>query len=420
MSQTVKRSNPLMWVIDPLQSTASHADPVYRFKWSQMAWMLPLAIGIAGLVISAVGWATDSRQFFFSYLIGWSFCLSLALGGYFFVVIQHLTKARWSVVVRRIPEALIWSFPLLAILGIPIVLGMHDLYHWTHHELIDPASELYDPLIAGKASYLNTPFFFARMAFYFVVWIWISFKLYTLSLRQDVDPDPSIPKQQRKISAIGLPLGAITTAFGGMDLLMTLDPHWFSTIFGVYFFAGSFMAIMAVIALVAMILQRNGMLHGVITTEHYQDLGKFLFGFMVFWAYIAFSQYMLIWYANLPEETIFYRHRLEHGWEVYSAILLIVHFVIPFFILVGRWAKRILPVLAFMCVWMLVVHWFDIFWIVAPVLHGDHAMISLYDVSAWLGVFGVFTGAFMYRLSRHALVPQRDPRLHKSLSFTNT
>lgn len=420
MSQTVKRSNPLMWVIDPLQSTASHADPVYRFKWSQMAWMLPLAIGIAGLVISAVGWATDARQFFFSYLIGWSFCLSLALGGYFFVIIQHLTKARWSVVVRRIPEALIWSFPLLAILGIPIILGMHDLYHWTHPELFDPASELYDSIIAGKASYLNQPFFFARMAFYFIVWIWISFKLYTLSLRQDLDPDPSIPKQQRKISAIGLPLGAVTTAFCGMDLLMTLDPHWFSTIFGVYFFAGSFMSIMAVIALVAMTLQRNGMLRGVITTEHYQDLGKFLFGFMVFWAYIAFSQYMIIWYANIPEETIFYRRRLEHGWEVYSAILLTVHFVIPFFILVGRWAKRTLPVLGFMCVWMLVVHWFDIFWIVAPVLHDDHAMMSLYDVSAWLGVFGVFTGAFMYRLSRHALVPQRDPRLHKSLSFTNT
>ena len=420
MSETVKRSNPLVWLIDPLKSTASQADPAYRFSWSQAAWLLPLAIGVAGLVVSAVGWATDAHQFYFSYLIGWSFCLSIALGAYFFVVIQHLTKARWSVVVRRIAETLLWSFPLLAILSIPVILGMHDLYHWTHHDLLDPSSPTYDPLIAGKASYLNTPFFLARLAFYFIVWTFISHKLYSLSLRQDVDPDASIPKQLRKYSAIGLALGAISTAFAGMDILMSLDPHWFSTIFGIYFFAGSFMVIMAIMALSGMLLQRFGMLKGVIRVDHYQDLGKFLFGFTVFWAYIAFSQYMLIWYGNLPEETLFYRHRLEHGWETFSAVLLIGHFILPFMILIGRWAKRLMPLLGFMCVWMIVMHWFDYFWVAAPVLHGDHATMSLYDVSAWLGLFGIFAGAFMYRLSRHPLVPQRDPRLHKSLSFTNT
>lgn len=419
MSETLKRSNPLLWLIDPLKSTSNQADPSYRYSWSQTGWMLPLAIGIAGLVISAVSWVTNPEQFYFSYLIGWSFCLSIALGAYFFVVIQHLTKARWSVVIRRIPESLMWSFPLLAVLGIPILLGMHDLYHWTHHDLYDVTSELYDPVLAGKQSYLNTPFFLARMAFYFTIWTWISHKLYTLSVRQDNDPDPSIPKKQRKYAAIGLPLGAVTLAFASFDILMSTDPHWFSTIFGVYFFAGSFMVIMAVMALVLMVLQRNGMLKNEIRIDHYQDLGKFLFGFIVFWAYIAFSQYMLIWYGNLPEETVFFRRRLENGWEVYSAILLIFHFIIPFLVLVGRWTKRSLPLFAFMCIWMIVMHWFDFFWILSPVLH-ENASISLYDFSAWLGLFGVFTAAFMYRLSRHALVPQRDPRLHKSLTFTNT
>ena len=140
MSETVKRNNPLFWLIDPLKSTANQADSNYRYSWSQMAWMLPMAIGVAGLVVSAVGWVTDSHSFYFSYLIGWAFCLSIAVGAYFFVIIQHLTKARWSVVIRRIPETLMWSFPLLAILGIPVLLGMHDLYHWTHHELFDPSS----------------------------------------------------------------------------------------------------------------------------------------------------------------------------------------------------------------------------------------------------------------------------------------
>jgi len=420
MSETAQRSNPLTWLIDPLESTAGHADPAYRFTWSKVAWMLPLAIGIAGLVVTAIGWATDSHQFYFSYLIGWTFCLSLTLGAFFFVLIQHLTKARWSVVIRRIPEALLWSFPLLAVLSIPVILGMHDLYHWTHEDLLDPASPTYDPIIAGKAGYLNTPFYLARLAFYFIVWTFISFKLYTLSIKQDVNPDADTPRQLRKYSAIGLVLGGISTAFAGMDILMSLDPHWFSTIFGIYFFAGSFMAIMAFMAITGMTLQRFGMLKGLIRVDHYQDLGKFLFGFTVFWAYIGFSQYMLIWYGNLPEETLFYRHRLEHGWETYSAILLLCHFIVPFMVLIGRWAKRLLPLLGFMSVWMLVMHWFDYFWVAAPVLHYEHAAMSVFDISAFLGLFGVFAAAFMYRLSRHSLVPQRDPRLHKSLSFHNS
>ncbi|HAY36308.1 MAG: hypothetical protein P8H65_06430 [Rhodothermales bacterium] len=419
MSESVKRSNPLMWFLDPLTSTASQSDPEYRYSWSKIAWMLPLAIGILGLVVTAIGWATNSEQFYYSYLIGWAFCLSITIGAYFFVVIQHLTKARWSVVIRRIPEALIWSFPLLAVLSIPILLGMHDLYHWTHHDLFDPASANYDPVIAGKEAYLNTPFFLARFAFYFLSWTWISYKLYTLSVRQDNDPHPEIAPKQRKYAAIGLALGAITTAFAAFDILMSLDPHWFSTIFGIYFFAGSFMIIMAVMALVSMMLQRKGMLTGLIKVDHYQDLGKFLFGFVVFWAYIGFSQYMLIWYGNLPEETVFYRHRLEHGWGTMSAILLIGHFIIPFIVLVGRWAKRNLALFGFMCIYMLVMHWFDFYWIVAPVLH-EHVAMSIYDVTGVIGLFGVYSAAFMYRLSRHALVPQRDPRLHKSLSFTNT
>jgi len=420
MSETVKRNSPLFWLIDPLKSTSGSADQAYQSSWSKKAWMLPLIVGVIGLAVAAMGWASDSHQFYFSYLIGWAFCLSIAVGAYFFVIIQHLTKARWSVVIRRIPETLMWSFPLLAVLGIPVLLGMHDLYHWTHHDLFDPMSETYDPVIAGKEGYLNTPFFLARVAFYFLIWTWISFKLYTLSIRQDNDPDPSIPKLQRKYSAIGLGLGAVITAFASFDILMSLDPHWFSTIFGIYFFAGSFMTIMAVMILVAFFAQKGGMLSTQIKVDHFQDLGKFMFAFTVFWAYIGFSQYMLIWYGNLPEETVFYRHRLEHGWETYSAILLLGHFVVPFMLLIGRWAKRFLPYLATLAVWMLVMQWFDMFWIIKPVFGADHASISLYDIAAWFGLAGVFTAAFVYRFNRHATVPQNDPRLHKSLSFTNS
>jgi len=253
----LRNSNPLLWLLDPVQATSDRATDAYRFSGSSRSWILPAGIGIAALVITLVSWATDPKQFFISYLIGWSFCLSLSIGALFFVLIQHLTRAYWSVVLRRITESLLWSFPLLVVLGIPVLFGMHDLYHWTHHELYDPASPMYDPILAGKQSYLNTPFFLGRLAFYFIVWTILSHRLYTLSIRQDVDPDPSIPVMQRRTSAWGLAATAETTSFAAFDILMSLDPHWFSTIFGVYFFGGSFLSIMCFTALIAMVLRGN-------------------------------------------------------------------------------------------------------------------------------------------------------------------
>lgn len=418
---TIRSSNPLVWLFDPIRPTGDRAQSSYRFKASSLAWTIPLGIGVIALVATlAIGMTgEDQKQFYFSYLTAWAYGVSLAVGALFFVLIQHLTKARWSVVFRRIPEALTWSFPVLAVLGIPILFGMHDLFHWTHAELLDPADSHYDPVIAGKAGYLNTPFFLARLAFYFICWSLISYRLYTRSIQQDETGDLKETQSMRNTSAWGLPLMAVTTAFASYDILMSLDPHWFSTMFGVYFFAGSFLAIMAFMIVMAMSLQRADMMGGV-TTEHYQDLGKFLFGFVVFWAYIAFSQYMLIWYGNLPEETVWYRHRLMHGWEVHSAALLIAHFILPFIILVGRWAKRLRPLLAFMAVWILFMHWFDFHWLVMPVLHGEHAQLHPLDFIALTGIVGILVGLVMFRLSRHSMVPQKDPRLGLSLKFRNT
>ena len=420
----IKSNSLLFWLGDPLQATKGDTDGPYRFTGSSSWFVVPLVVGVVLLLATAVGGFADHKQFYFSYLVGWSFCLSITLGALFFVVVQHLTNARWSVVVRRLSEALTWAFPFLALLGIPIILGMHDLYHWTHEELLDPNDSHYDPLIAGKTPYLNTPFFIGRLVFYFAVWTFVSYRLYTLSIRQDVKPDASIKGSQYKISAIGLVLFAITTAFAGFDLLMSLDPHWFSTIFGVYFFAGSFVSALALMIFSnALIQKRGGMLEGVVTTEHYHDLGKLLFGMTVFWAYIGFSQYMLIWYAGIPEETIWYRHRLEHGWEYHSAVLLVAHFIIPFIILLPRGNKRFLPLLTFMSVWMLIMHWFDLHWLAMPILDlqkNGHAGFHWLDFTSWLGLFFVYFGLFMYRLSRHSLVPKNDPNLGASLKFMNS
>jgi hypothetical protein len=253
----------------------------------------------------------------------------------------------------------------------------------------------------------------------------VSHRLFGLSLKQDLQPgDTTIPSQLRKVSAAGLVLFGLTTAFSGFDLLMSLDPHWFSTIFGVYFFAGSFMSSLAFIILCYASMQRvGGMLNGLVTTEHFHDLGKLLFGFTVFWAYIAFSQYMLYWYGNIPEETVWYRHRLEHGWQYHSAVLLAAHFILPFILMLPRASKRVLPVLSFMAVWMLIMHWFDLHWVVMPVLdiaRNGHAGFHWLDFTSWLGLVGVFFGILMFRLSRHSLIPQNDPYLQKSIHFLNS
>lgn len=419
-SKRAARSSILTWLVDPLQPTRERGSKRFRFTGRAISWLAPLALGVALLVISVVGWIVDPKQFYFSYLVGWTFCLTISLGALYFVLFQHLSRAWWSVTVRRFAESMLWGFPLLAVLFIPIIFGMHDLYHWTHAELYTPGAEGFDPIIAGKRAYLNTPFFLIRMALYFVIWTFLSYKLYALSVGHDAYPSKDTPKKLRFHSAWGLPVTAITTAFASYDLLMSLDPHWFSTIFGVYMFAGAFFVALAMIALTGLTIQRTShMLKDAVTVEHYHDLGKFMFGFVVFWAYIAFSQYVLIWYGGIPEETAFYRHRLEHGWGWHSALLVILHFIVPFFLLLPRFTKRIRPFLAFMCVWFAIVHWFDLHWLALPVLHADHAGFHWLDFACWLGLFGLFTGAFVWRLQRHALVPARDPHLADSLRFEN-
>jgi hypothetical protein len=419
MARTLERSGIRDFLLDPFRPTAEGAEPAYRLGGDYRLWAVPAGIGVLFLALTLVGWLVDAKQFYVAYLVGWSFCLSISLGAMFFVVIQHLTRARWSVVVRRIAESLGAAIPLLIVLSIPIFIGMGELFKWTNPDIFDPAHPDYDALVAGKYAYLNTPFFFVRFVIYFGFWYIISQKLYKLSLLQDVSPDPLIPAKQRKVSAWGLPVLAVTATFAAFDLWMTLDPHWFSTIFGVYFFAGAMWATFALLTLLSLLFQKGDVgLRNVVTVEHYHDLGKFMFGFTVFWAYIAFSQYMLIWYGNIPEETLWYRHRLEYGWEYHSLALLVFHFIIPFIILLPRVAKRFTPLLAVMAVWFLIMHWFDIHWLVVPNFRYDAAFHWL-DFTAWLGLFGVFMGAFLYRFKRHALVPRNEPYLSESLKFHN-
>ena len=453
-------ANPLTFLFDPVDAEGDRVPARYRFTGDQRWWMAPLGAGLVLLVVGVLAGLVGSGapRVWFSYLIGWTFCLSITIGALFFVMIQHVTRARWSVTIRRIAEVLMASFPLLALAGLPLLFGMYDLYHWTHSELFDPASPDYDYIVAGKAAYLNTPFFLVRYVLYFAVWTLVATKLYTLSVRNDRAPDAENTLKMRWWSALGIPLAAVTTAFASYDFLMSTDPHWFSTMFGVYFFAGGWLGALCLITFLALLLKKAGMAPE-ITTEHTQDMGKFMFAFVVFWTYVAFSQYMLYWYANIPEEIMWFHKRFAGGWETVSWALLIFHFVLPFLILLPRATKRIAPALATMAVWLLVMHFVDLWWIAMPSMHAaydaGHAALQagggdllaslqvhgataaeaahestsgmaihvvephlpLVEMAVWLGLFGLFLGATFLRLGRHALTPYGDPYFADWLRF---
>lgn len=399
------------------------SEPIIRIpddldiaKTSKLQWVpiLGLILGLVGIVIWATGFRGDSERQMFGYLFAFISVLSLVLGCLFFVMIQHLTRAGWSVVVRRVAELGAATMPLLALLFIPIALFAEKLFPWTH-----------DTELGAKAGYLNMPFFLTRSVGYFVIWIALSWWLFRSSVSQDDGKNPMETKKQWGVSAPGMALFALTLTFASIDWVKSLQPHWYSTMFGVYFFAGCFLSGLAFMTLMILVLQKSGTLAKSVTLEHLHDLGKLMFGFTVFWTYIAFSQFMLYWYANIPEETEFYFHRLDHGWEYVSYAIPLTNFFIPFLFIMSRHMKRKKIVLGVFCVWTLLFHFVDLFWVIMPNYgaHGGHelphAAINLHDVAALVGMLSLLVAFVTFLALRQKVAPAGDPRLQESLAFEN-
>src|SRR5688572_21534357 len=344
------------------------------------AWNRIPAIGagcaLLGIVACAILGAGNPRQFFFSWLVAFLFFLSLAVGALFFVLIQYAAQGGWGIVLRRIGETTFATIPVMAVLFLPVALGVHDLYEWSHADAVAN-----DALLRWKAPYLNVPFFLIRAALFFGLWSFIALLYYRGSRGQDVTGDPRVSARLRLLAGPAIIVLALTQTFASVDWIMSLTPHWYSTMFGVYFFAGSFVGFIALLSVVSVAMRRAGLLDTVISPEHLQDIGKFLFAFTVFWTYIAFSQFFLIWYGNLPEETIWYQARMEGSWLTVSLFLIVGHFVAPFLYLMGRDVKRNGLTLALGGAWVLVMHFIDLYWQVMPTLHPEGFRPSLLDVA---------------------------------------
>ena len=396
-----------------------------------------LAVGAIGLVASFVLsllFGGGFERFSFIYLVNFCFLLSISLGCMFFVIISHLTRAGWNVTVRRLAELFaMCTLPLgilFLLILIPVLFGSSLVYSWntpgwSAHTpeqaaiIADLPTEIRPPIEQDKGSYLNSGFFAVRAIAYFLIWGAMGWFFLKTSLTQDESGDVGLTKRMQALSAPILILFAVTIVFSSFDFEMSLSPLWFSTMFPVYFFAGAFMSGLITITLTGMWLQKNGRVTDEITTEHYHDLGKLTFGFIVFWGYIAFSQFMLIWYANIPEETFWYRYRMEGGWGIWSLILVAGHLFIPFLAIMGRTARRNRSFLAGAGVFLLVMHWFDHYWLIMPEMNqytNSFTFNPLVDIPCAIGMIAIYLAIFCFVAKNRPLVPLKDPRLGEALN----
>lgn len=368
-------------------------------------WML--IIGVTGIV---VGLITDSARFWANFLLNSVFFLMLALGGMVFLCIHHTSNAGWSAVIRRIPEALMSYLPVGAVLLLLIFFGRHSLYEWTHHTA--DAGET----LNTKYVLLNTPFFFARMAIVLAVWLVFAFFLKRESRLEDDDSSLSHTARSKKISGVFLAVFAVTFSIASFDWLMSLEPEFYSTIYAFYCFSGLFLSGIAAITIIAILLRRRGLLPQV-GEEHLHNLGKLVFGFSTFWAYMWLSQYLLIYYANIPEETIYYIRRTSTaGWKFLFVLNLFLNWLIPFALLISRKAKRNEAILLSVCVIVLIGHWVDLYTMIHPAL-GLSARPGLFDAPIALGFFALFAWTVLNGIKQSALLPRYDPYLEESLAL---
>lgn len=375
--------------------------------------LFTVALALISLGLAVVGHYLSPQQFAFSWLFAFTFFFTIVIGALFWIIVHHAVDADWSVVVRRQLENIAYLVPILALLFVPIVLCAPYIFRWMN---VAPGE---DPLLDAKAAYLNAPFFWARAIFYFGFFSFAAWLLRRNSVRQDKDGDARYSWSSRKWVFAMLPVFALSLTFSAVDWLMGLDYHWFSTMWGVYIFAGSALSALCVLVLVITALRSAGYLEGVVTMEHYHIIGKLMLAFVVFWAYIGFSQYMLYWYANIPEETSYFLRRNTGGWNTLNIILVVGNFFVPFVALLFQGIKKRPLLLCAVAVWLLLMHMLDIYIVVLPSLHMAGPAPSWLDLVCLLAIGATLTAIFMKRLGDTPLWPLRDPRLAKSIHLKN-
>jgi len=373
--------------------------------------MIMMAIGIAAIV---VGFMTDSTRIWAVLLQNNFYFTAISLCGTFFMAFNYVAQAGWSVSIKRVAEAQT-GFLKFGMIGFIVIfiLGHHDIYHWTHSQFYDHNSPEYDHILDGKSGFLNIPFYITRLILYSVIWIWFTYMLRRHSLLEDQEGGLTHYRKSVTLSAVFLVLFAVTSSTSAWDILMSIDAHWFSTLFGWYTFIGLFVSGMAMMCLLILYLRGRGYMDHV-TENHLHDVGKFMFAFSIFWTYLWFSQFMLIWYANLPEEVVYYQVRWNFFRTLWAANLLI-NFCMPFLVLMTRDAKRQNGILWVAGIIILAGHWLDVYVMVMPGTVGADWHIGFIEIGTMVGYLGAFLLVTFNELTKAVLLPKNHPMLSESL-----
>jgi len=372
-----------------------------------------LALGGAagGAVLLVIGLLLRPDYFFRSYLVGWMLWTGVTLGSLALVLLHTMTRGSWGIAARRVLEAAVRTLPWMLLLALPLAFGLQRLYPWSRPEAA------HDELLRGKAAYLNPFAFGLRFLFYFAVWIFLAFALYRLAARQDREADPALIARMKRIAAPGIVLWALCVTFAAVDWLMSLDPRWYSTIYGVWLMGSVGLSALAFLILMSAWLWRREPMNGVLQPGHFHDWGKLMLAFTMLWAYFSFSQFLIIWAGNLPEEIEWYKRRITGGWGPVAFIIVLFHFAVPFLLLLSRDLKRNPRQLVFVAGLMLTMRLVDLFWQVEPGFANDHAPAFYWMYAAApLALGGIWLWIFLGELKKRPLIPINDPDLPEALA----
>jgi len=369
-----------------------------------------LIVGAVGILLSLFGAAIARDQFFRSWLLSYLFWFAIALGALPLVMLHHLVGGKWGFATRRILESVTRTLPLMTILFVPVIFGIHSLYEWSHDDAVAQ-----DIILQHKSPYLNTPFFIARAAFYFAAWLLMGWFLNRWSKQQDSTRDGSFAKRFQRLSAPGLIIYALTITFASTDWVMSLEPHWFSTIYGMMFMVGQALTTLAFVIAVLALLADTPPISEFLEPEIFNDLGNLLFAFIMLWAYLSFSQYLIIWSGNLPEEIPWYLRRSRGGWQWIAVALALFHFAIPFFLLLIRRNKRRRQVISGIAIAVVVMRLVDLMWLVVPA-HEPTVHVHWLDIATLAGIGGLWVAGFSKQLRKQSLLPLGDPEFQQEAS----
>jgi len=370
-----------------------------------------LIIGVVGLLLSIGGAILNPAQFWQSYLLAYLFWLEIALGCLGVVMLHHLVGGRWGFAIRRLMETGAMMLPVMAVLFIPLLLALTTLYSWTDSEHVAQSE-----LLQHKSTYLNLLFFLVRAVLYFVVWVGIAYLLNRWSLEQDRTGEPNLTTRMRRLSGIGMILYVITATFAAYDWMMSLEPEWFSSIYGVLFIVGQVLAALALAVIGLRLFSKHSSIDEVAGSSwvnHFNDLGNFILGFVMIWAYISFSQFLIIWAANLPEEAVWYFHRSQGGWQWVGIFLILFHFALPFLLLLSRFIKRSIALLSILAVLIFFVRLVDLFWLIMPAFYPNGIHIHWLNIAVPIALGGGWIALFVRQLARKPLLPLHNPHLQE-------